>query len=135
MFTRIFLSLKVYFTKTNAKLLNLNNFRWNANDLSRKFQGSNTTEGFIAIFEEIFGQQASETLISDEEDRDSPPLVNIDASLQPSQLPPAKKMKVMMPASRVARMERLSDEQNEMSESEMDKAIECHFKGMSVGGS
>ena len=113
--------------KTNAKLLNLNNFRWNANDLSRKFQGSNTTEGFIAIFEEIFGQ-ASETLISDEEDRKIPPLVNIDASLQPFQLPPAKKMKVMMPASRVARMERLSDEQNEMSESEMDKAIECHLK-------
>lgn len=80
--------------KNSTKLLNINNFSWNSNDISREFQGSSTPKNFITKFDQIFNLE--------EHNRQSLELSCTSTAQSTSsgiQQPPKKRPRLLLPAS------------------------------------
>ena len=105
-----------------AKSLCLDVFSWDENDISRKFQGCRTPEGFVATFEQNFGTPSAGKAASQS---DSPPSssVNSQTGSKRPKAPPN-----LIPATKKARTEHTQKDDGFEAES-MDRAIYDHFKG------
>ena len=115
----------IFADTSKPRLLKLSNFSWDANEISRKFQGCKTPERFIATFNELFTTGEVTRDLLDNEEGSCP------GALQP---PSKKRLRVTMPASRQARMESeenrsILQDCDEFDEAEMDKVIHSHFQG------
>ena len=103
-----------------AKLLNLSNFSWEANDLSLRFQGSQSPEAFVSIFEEIDSHdKATDSSIRSAN--------SSTADGDRTEPPPNKKTRVLMPANYPPATSTAYDEK--FDETKMDDEIESHFQG------
>ena len=109
--------MQITFEKTEqARKLTLSTFSWNSNNLSRKFQGSNTAEGFIEMFKNVIISHANTEVTATEV---------TDQSQSPSS-PARKRPRTLLPASQEARTLGSAS----ASEDGMDKAVIPFFQGI-----
>lgn len=121
----------VFSDTKSTKSVKLNNFKWSANDVSRKFQGCKTFDHFIKKYLELFGNAAGEQSRStDVSTNPEPPKKRVKLSK-----PTTQSHKVLMPASRsqdshTEEGDQCDDDDDKYEAASMDKSIQDHFKGI-----